>query len=134
MKRLYKGCATMQRMLWIGACRLPQDGSRKAPDTALCGFVNQLDTAGRFIWNKVTRAKCPVDTASNHTIGGIIMVCVGIDVAKEKHDCFILSSEGEVLADVFTSPNCRWPNKICRLAPEREEANRGITRVFQTRC
>ena len=26
------------------------------------------------------------------------MVCVGIDVAKDKHDCFILSSEGEVLA------------------------------------
>ncbi len=29
------------------------------------------------------------------------MICVGIDVAKDKHDCFILSSEGEVLADVF---------------------------------
>ena len=33
------------------------------------------------------------------------MVCVGIDVSKDKHDCFILSSEGEVLADVFTIPN-----------------------------
>ena len=33
------------------------------------------------------------------------MVCVGIDVAKDKHDCFIISSEGEVLADVFTIPN-----------------------------
>ena len=33
------------------------------------------------------------------------MVCVGIDVAKDKHDCFIQSSEGEVLADVFTIPN-----------------------------
>lgn len=33
------------------------------------------------------------------------MICVGIDVAKDKHDCFILSSEGEVLADVFTVPN-----------------------------
>ena len=33
------------------------------------------------------------------------MVCVGIDVAKDKHDCFILNSEGEVLADVFTIPN-----------------------------
>ena len=31
--------------------------------------------------------------------------CVGIDVAKDKYDCFILSSEGEVLADVFTIPN-----------------------------
>lgn len=33
------------------------------------------------------------------------MVSVGIDVAKDKHDCFIISSEGEVLADVFTIPN-----------------------------
>ena len=35
------------------------------------------------------------------------MICVGIDVAKDKHDCFILSSEGEVLADVFTIANTR---------------------------
>ena len=35
------------------------------------------------------------------------MVCVGIDVAKDKHDCFVLSSEGEVLADVFTVANNR---------------------------
>jgi transposase len=33
------------------------------------------------------------------------MVIVGIDVAKDKHDCFIMSSEGEVLFDVFTIPN-----------------------------
>lgn len=33
------------------------------------------------------------------------MVCIGIDVSKDKHDCFILNSEGEVLADVFTIPN-----------------------------
>lgn len=33
------------------------------------------------------------------------MICVGIDVTKDKHDCFILNSEGEVLADVFTIPN-----------------------------
>ena len=33
------------------------------------------------------------------------MICVGIDVAKDKHDCFILSSEGAILADVFTIPN-----------------------------
>ena len=33
------------------------------------------------------------------------MICVGIDVAKCKHDCFIISSEGEVLADVFTVAN-----------------------------
>ena len=33
------------------------------------------------------------------------MICVGIDVAKDKHDCIILSSEGKVLADVFAIPN-----------------------------
>ena len=32
-------------------------------------------------------------------------VVIGIDVAKDKHDCFIISAEGEVLADVFTIPN-----------------------------
>ncbi len=35
------------------------------------------------------------------------MIFVGIDVAKDKHDCFIISSEGEVLADVFTIANSR---------------------------
>ena len=33
------------------------------------------------------------------------MICVGIDVTKDKHDCFILNSEGEILADVFTISN-----------------------------
>lgn len=33
------------------------------------------------------------------------MVYVGIDVAKDKHDCFIVNSEGEVLYDVFTIQN-----------------------------
>ncbi|MDL2220318.1 IS110 family transposase [Eubacteriales bacterium OttesenSCG-928-N14] len=33
------------------------------------------------------------------------MIYVGIDVAKDKHDCFIISSEGDVLQDVFTIPN-----------------------------
>lgn len=33
------------------------------------------------------------------------MICVGIDVAKDKHDCFITNSESGVLADVFTIPN-----------------------------
>lgn len=33
------------------------------------------------------------------------MIFVGIDVAKDKHDCFIINSEGEVLYDVFTIQN-----------------------------
>jgi predicted NBD/HSP70 family sugar kinase len=35
------------------------------------------------------------------------MVYVGIDVAKDKHGCFILSLEGEILADVFTISSSR---------------------------
>lgn len=34
-----------------------------------------------------------------------MVVSVGIDVSKDKHDCFIVNSEGEVLADVFTISN-----------------------------
>ena len=33
------------------------------------------------------------------------MILVGIDVAKDKHDCFITDSDGEVLFDVFTIAN-----------------------------
>ena len=33
------------------------------------------------------------------------MICVGIDVAKDKHDCIILNSEGKILAGAFTFPN-----------------------------
>lgn len=34
-----------------------------------------------------------------------MVVSVGIDVSKDKHGCFILNSEGEILSDVFTIPN-----------------------------
>lgn len=34
-----------------------------------------------------------------------MVVSIGIDVSKDKHDCFIVSSEGKVLADAFTIPN-----------------------------
>ena len=33
------------------------------------------------------------------------MIYVGIDVAKDKHDCFITNSDGEVLFNVFTIAN-----------------------------
>ena len=33
------------------------------------------------------------------------MVYVGIDVAKDKHDCYIVNSDGMVLAEVFTFAN-----------------------------
>ena len=33
------------------------------------------------------------------------MIYVGIDVAKDKHDCFITNSDGEVLSKSFTISN-----------------------------
>lgn len=33
------------------------------------------------------------------------MILIGIDAAKDKHDCFIINSDGEVLYDVFTIAN-----------------------------
>lgn len=33
------------------------------------------------------------------------MIFIGIDAAKDKHDCFIVNSDGEVLYDVFTISN-----------------------------
>ena len=35
------------------------------------------------------------------------MIYVGIDVAKDKHDCFITNSDGEILFKSFTIPNNR---------------------------
>lgn len=35
------------------------------------------------------------------------MIYVGIDVAKDKHDCFIINSEGVVLFKAFTISNNR---------------------------
>lgn len=36
---------------------------------------------------------------------GVFMIYVGIDVAKNKHDCFIVDSNGEVIKEVFTIKN-----------------------------
>ena len=35
------------------------------------------------------------------------MIYVGIDVAKDKHDCCILGPDAEMLQPVFTIPNNR---------------------------
>jgi transposase len=52
---------------------------------------------------------------------GISMIVVGIDVAKDKHDCFIMNSEGEVLFNAFVIQNNREGfdilyEKICSVA------------------
>lgn len=56
--------------------------------------------------DEYTMASGPVVPSSiNNTLEGCPMIYVGIDVSKDKHDCTIVSSEGEVLADVFTIQN-----------------------------
>lgn len=35
----------------------------------------------------------------------VMVIFVGIDISKDKHDCFSASSEGEILADKFTILN-----------------------------
>jgi transposase len=57
------------------------------------------------MWNKVTKQSVLWMQHHNFTVGGFVRISVGIDVAKDKHDCFIINSEGEILADVFTIPN-----------------------------
>ena len=58
------------------------------------------------MWNKATKVRRTVDAASHFALEVFVMVVsVGIDVSKDKHDCFIVSSEGKVLADAFTIPN-----------------------------
>ena len=44
-------------------------------------------------------------TVSNTFQRRIAMIYVGIDVAKDKHDCFITNSDGEVLFKAFTIAN-----------------------------
>ena len=41
------------------------------------------------------------------------MIYIGIDVAKDKHDCFITNSEGEVLFNAFTIRNNAFALFLC---------------------
>jgi transposase len=59
----------------------------------------------------------------NYYERGICMIVVGIDVAKDKHDCFIMNSEGEVLFNPFVIQNNREGfdslyEKICSVADD----------------
>ena len=87
-------------MLWIVSLYLALDGFNQATTTDLCKIANQLDIARRFIQNEATKAKCSVvlNSIKLLLLWGIFMVCAGIDVAKDKHDCSSMNSEGEVLA------------------------------------
>ncbi len=120
-------------MLWIGLFLLPHDGLEEAPTTALCEFVDQLDTVRRFISNEVTRAKYPVGPNSIEIFLSEVshMICVGIDVSKNKHDCFIMDSEGHVLRDVFPVTNDQIGfnhlyQTLCSVVPDLSKVKVGL--------
>ena len=59
------------------------------------------------------------------------MVFIGIDVAKDKHDCFFINSDGEVLSDVFTISNTldgfnTLFSKIKSLSPDLSKTKVGL--------
>ena len=53
------------------------------------------------------RELCGSKQYLNLLLRSVLMIYVGIDVAKDKHDCFITDSDGEILFPVFTIQNNR---------------------------
>ena len=53
------------------------------------------------------RGLCGPKQYLNLLLRSVLMIYVGIDVAKDKHDCFITNSDGKVLFPVFTIQNNR---------------------------
>ena len=59
------------------------------------------------------------------------MILVGIDVAKNKHDCLIINSDGEILVKSFTIPNSlegfqTLCSKICSCSTNISEIKIGL--------
>ena len=59
------------------------------------------------------------------------MILVGIDVAKDKHDCFIMNSDGEVLAKAFSFTNNKEGfnflyEKICAVSNDSDKIKVGL--------
>ena len=59
------------------------------------------------------------------------MILVGIDVAKDKHDCFIMNSDGEILAKAFTFSNTIEGfnflyEKICSVSSHQDKIKVGL--------
>ena len=59
------------------------------------------------------------------------MILVGIDVAKDKHDCFIMNSDGEILAKAFTFSNTLEGfnflyEKICSVSSHQDKIKVGL--------
>ena len=65
------------------------------------------------------------------------MIVVGIDVAKDKHDCFIMNSEGEVLFGSFVIQNNREGfdslyEKICSVVDDFTKVKVGLEATGHT--
>ena len=58
------------------------------------------------------------------------MILVGIDVAKDKHDCFIMNSDGEILAKAFTFPNTLEGFNFLKVQ-ERAKLKTSVSRLVQ---
>lgn len=85
---------------------LPHDGLLKAPATAFCLIGDESDTARRFIYNEDPVAKSLWNMQRTlFSEDGLKMIYVGIDAAKDKHDCCILGSNGQVIREAFTFSN-----------------------------
>lgn len=59
------------------------------------------------------------------------MIYVGIDVSKDKHDCYIVNSDGEIIREVFTIANNaegfdRLYAAICAAAPDLRNVKVGL--------
>ena len=59
------------------------------------------------------------------------MILVGIDVAKDKHDCFIMNSDGEILAKAFSFANNKEGfnflyEKICAVSNASDKIKVGL--------
>ena len=59
------------------------------------------------------------------------MILVGIDVAKDKHDCFIMNSDGEILAKAFSFSNTLEGfnflyEKICSVSSHQDKIKVGL--------
>lgn len=68
-----------------------------------------------------------------------MVISVGIDVSKDKHDCFIIDSEGNVLANVFSVPNnrdgfCTLLRKIQDCSSPEDEIKVGLEATGHYSC
>ena len=78
------------------------------------------------MWNEDTKA-----AASNNLTEVISMIIVAVDVAKDKHDCFITNTDGEVLYDSFAIQNNQEGfedlyQKICSVTDSSQNVKVGL--------